>query len=60
MDDKHVTKINDDDIYISKKMINFFNLRNQGLKYYLDNPFEISLSNFFKFLYIKLKFLFQK
>ena len=60
VDDAHIKKINDDDIYISKKMINFFNLRNQGLKYYLDNPSEISLSNFFKFLYIKLKFLFQK
>ena len=41
-------------------MINFFNLRNKGFKYYLLNPSEISLNNFFKFLYINLKLFFQK
>ena len=60
VDNAHIKKINDDDIYISKKMINFFNLRNKGFKYYLLNPSEISLNNFFKFLYINLKLFFQK
>ncbi len=41
-------------------MINFFNLRNQGLRYYLNNPSETSLNNLLKYLYIKFKFLFQK
>ena len=60
VDDAHIEKINDDDIYISKKMINFFNLRNQGFGYYFNNPSEIVLINLLKYIYIKIKFLFQK
>ncbi len=60
VDDAHIEKINDDEIHVSKKMINFFNLRNQGLRYYLNNPSETSLNNLLKYLYIKFKFLFQK
>ncbi len=60
VDDAHIEKINDDEIRISKEMINFFNLRDQGLRYYLNNPSETSLNNLFKYLYIKFKFLFQK
>ena len=41
-------------------MINFFNLRNQGFGYYFNNPSEIVLINLFKYIYIKIKFLFSK
>lgn len=60
VDNKHITKINDDDINISDKMMNFYNLRDQGFRYYLNNPKEILLNNFLKLIYINLKFFFKK
>ena len=58
VDSAHIDKINDDDIKLSTEMSNLFNLREKGLYYYLENPKEISLTNFLKFLYICLKNLF--
>mgnify|MGYP003949938959 FL=1 len=51
----HINKINDDEIFIPKKLMNLFKLRAEGLSYYIENPDEFSLINLLKYLYIRVK-----
>ena len=51
----HIEKINDDEIFIPEKLMNLFQLRVDGLSYYIQNPAKFSLINLYKYLYIRIK-----